>query len=271
MTTVDPLTLFEVGAGSPGSTDAAPTLNPEMASRLLSRAVMDERGCWLWTGGKNDSGYGMVGFRLNGKQPYVHRLAYELFVGPIPADHQVDHLCRVRHCLNPAHLEVVTLGENVRRGESPAHISRRRDVCQRGHSLTDAANVYVKPDGRRSCRACRALYRDGYGGPHPTSDLPLDAAVRLGDPDTSAEAARQVAEFGENDRGRILAALRDLGGEATTDQLREELARQGIHRERNSLSRRISDLRDRGLVVDSGRRSTKSNGRPVIVWKVTGR
>ena len=67
-------------------------------------------GCWEWTGHVNNAGYGRV------KNDYAHRLAYEMFVGPIPDGADLDHLCRRRSCVNPAHLEPVTRSENVRRG-----------------------------------------------------------------------------------------------------------------------------------------------------------
>src|SRR5690348_3625220 len=68
--------------------------------------------CWIWTGSLNTSGYGIL--RI-GKTTSVHRFAYELLVGPIGEGLQLDHVCCVRHCVNPAHLEPVTAAENMRR------------------------------------------------------------------------------------------------------------------------------------------------------------
>ena len=72
--------------------------------------------CWLWTSAKNIDGYGI--FRINGKNILSHRLSYELYIGKIPEGLQIDHLCRVRDCVNPDHLDPVTQAENIRRGLS---------------------------------------------------------------------------------------------------------------------------------------------------------
>lgn len=69
--------------------------------------------CWLFTGAHNGTGYCVI--RANGKSTYVHRYSHELHKGQIPEGLQIDHLCRVRNCVNPAHLEAVTFEENMRR------------------------------------------------------------------------------------------------------------------------------------------------------------
>jgi len=99
-------------------------------------------GCWLWLGRIAENGYG----RYSGK--LAHRMMYELIVGPIPPDFDLDHLCRVRGCVNPDHLEPVTGDENARRAAlAITH-------CKRGHSYT-AENTYHRPTtGHRDCRAC---------------------------------------------------------------------------------------------------------------------
>ena len=85
-------------------------------SRLMERIRVDyETGCWLFTGPLNGSGYVIVpGFAS--KSERGHRLTYRFFRGPIPEGLMLDHLCRMRHCLNPWHLEPVTQRENVQRG-----------------------------------------------------------------------------------------------------------------------------------------------------------
>lgn len=101
----------------------------------------------------------------------------------------------------------------------------------------------------------------------------LDDPVRASDPDTSAAAAAHVRDTAGNDRLAVMDALHRLGGRATTDQIRAELARRGINRPRNCVASRISQLqKDRygARLADSGDRATMAAGRPpVIVWTVT--
>lgn len=107
--------------------------------------------CWLWNAATDKAGYGVVNLG-GGKVNRAHRVAYELLVGPIPAGLHLDHLCRVRRCLNPDHLEPVTPRVNMARGFAPMAIAARTLTCKRGHSLQDA---YLRPDnGGRQCRAC---------------------------------------------------------------------------------------------------------------------
>jgi len=110
--------------------------------------------CWLWTGAEGVRGYGNL--YVNGKFRAAHRLAYELLVGPIPEQLHLDHLCRIRMCVNPDHLEPVTPHENVMRGMSPAAIAVRENKCQRGHEFTPENTIRVGTQGRRrrQCRTC---------------------------------------------------------------------------------------------------------------------
>lgn len=113
-------------------------------------------GCWLWERGMTTAGYGIT--RLTGKLEYAHRISYEAFVGPIPSDCEIDHKCRQRGCVNPAHLEAVTHHENVKRGGAATR--SRRPFCGRGHSFEDA---YIRPNGSRVCRSCLAIRMKRYG------------------------------------------------------------------------------------------------------------
>lgn len=102
--------------------------------------------CWLWKGGRRNHGYG--GFTISQHKYQAHRVAYELLVGPIPDGLTLDHLCRVRLCVNPDHLEPVTNKENVRRG-------LWKILCKRGHPLSEARHS-INKNGNvvRVCRHC---------------------------------------------------------------------------------------------------------------------
>ena len=110
-------------------------------------------GCWVWMASSSDDGYGQ--FWSEEKMVRAHRYAYERWVGPIPEGLTIDHLCRVRHCVNPDHLEAVTNRENILRGETIAAAYAARTHCLQGHPY-DEENTYVPPrGGRRECRTCR--------------------------------------------------------------------------------------------------------------------
>jgi len=115
--------------------------------------------CWLWTGPRQETdGYGR--FTYAGERGYAHRLAYELFIGPIPESLVIDHLCRTPLCCNPEHLEPVTDKVNVARGESPPARAMRYMQCKRGHPYTPE-NTMTKTDKRgtvaHECRTCRKM------------------------------------------------------------------------------------------------------------------
>lgn len=111
--------------------------------------------CWLWAGTLRPDGYGRFG--VDGQDYYAHRWAYQLLIGPIPEGLTLDHLCRVRHCVNPEHLEPVTNAENVRRGEGITARQSRQDRCLRGHLYAQHGAVTKK--GWRQCRACQRLWQ----------------------------------------------------------------------------------------------------------------
>lgn len=135
-------TMPQAAAGEPPRRIVGP-----VEVRLAARLAEDENGCHVWTGARSPSGYGHIA--IGGRVRNVHRVAYELHVGPIPPGLVLDHLCRNRACANPAHLEPVTSGENTRRGE-PA----QRTHCPRGHAY-DETNTYRTRTGGRACRACK--------------------------------------------------------------------------------------------------------------------
>lgn len=107
--------------------------------------------CWLWKAWVEKNGYGR--FWLDGRQHGAHRIAYELFKGPIPDGLEIDHLCRVKHCVNPEHLEPVTTAENIRRmtRHRTPYQSLRRE-CPNGHPYEE--NTATRTEGRR-CLTCK--------------------------------------------------------------------------------------------------------------------
>lgn len=130
-----------------------PDAKPE--TRFMAQVREDENGCWLWTGPRkrspNGVQYGCT--RHEGRTVAAHRLAWELFRGPIPEGLQIDHLCRVTRCVNPDHLEPVTPRENVLRGEGVAAVNARKTECIRGHAFTPE-NTIIHCGGKRACRTC---------------------------------------------------------------------------------------------------------------------
>ena len=123
---------------------------PLTLDRLLAKVSRNAEGCWLWTGWINDNGYGeIISF---GKKIRAHRAMYQLVVGLIPEELVLDHLCRVRHCVNPEHLEAVTHQQNILRGVGAAAINAKKTQCPQGHLLR-GTNVLRRKKGRE-CRTC---------------------------------------------------------------------------------------------------------------------
>lgn len=107
-------------------------------------------GCWLWTGVTVRHGYGII--QRDGKYHCAHRYVYEYERGPIPEGLTLDHLCRVRSCVNPAHLEPVDLRTNTLRGEGITAQNARKTECPRGHSYSWTTDG--KGGRRRYCYPC---------------------------------------------------------------------------------------------------------------------
>lgn len=121
--------------------------------RFMEKVAKQSDGCWLWTGTVPKNGYGRFGIGV-GQSTWAHRASWLLFRGPIPMDRELDHLCRVRRCVNPAHLEPVTHLENVRRG-----VAARGPFCKRGlHDLS----VSGSRNSKGACRLCANAHMRGY-------------------------------------------------------------------------------------------------------------
>lgn len=137
--------------------DAATRLREAATVRGLQcfwEKVDDSAGpekCWLWTAHTSDGGYGR--FTFDGHTTVAHRLAYEALVGAIPEGLVLDHLCRVRNCVNPAHLEPVTTRENNLRAFGWAGINARKVRCPKGYEY------FINSQGNRECRTCSLARR----------------------------------------------------------------------------------------------------------------
>lgn len=109
--------------------------------------------CWLWKGYVAPNGYGRFYAVVSPKKRQsAHRWLYEFVYGALPTNVQLDHLCRVRSCVNLDHLEPVTAAENIRRGET-GKWQRDKTHCPQGHEYTDA-NTIRDGRGHRKCRTC---------------------------------------------------------------------------------------------------------------------
>lgn len=129
--------------------------------RFAEKIALTDTGCIVWTGGISTSGYGTIW--VNGRNVLVHRWAYQhVFDRSIPDGLHLDHLCRVRSCVNPDHLEPVTCRENILRGEGSAAERAKRTHCPAGHPYS-GPNLYVPPGTReRHCRKCAVARTRAY-------------------------------------------------------------------------------------------------------------
>jgi len=107
--------------------------------------------CWQWCGEILNNGYGRMTYMHS--RFMAHRWSYEYFNGPIQDGMQIDHLCRVRRCVNPKHLEQVTCSENLARGNTVNAINRKKTHCIRNHEFTEI-NTGIDFRGDRYCREC---------------------------------------------------------------------------------------------------------------------
>src|SRR2546428_7162309 len=115
---------------------------------VAPKIARKENGCWEWIGCLDAHGYGAIGF--NGKTIKAHRFFYELFVGSLNHDLTIDHLCKNKRCVNPEHLEQVTLSINISRAA--------KTHCKRGHAFTEENTLMLeRRGGERVCRECNKV------------------------------------------------------------------------------------------------------------------
>lgn len=137
-----------------------------ISQRLESRIErIPDAGCWIWTGAIDNSGYARISVDYKNRQ--AHRVSFELAKGKIPDGLQIDHLCKVKACVNPNHLEAVTQQENLSRCDNHAKgkFNRLKTHCKNGHEYTDD-NIYVHKYFRygrmqqgRFCKTCHNARR----------------------------------------------------------------------------------------------------------------
>lgn len=126
--------------------------HPSVIRRFESKITQGDGGCWLWTAGKSHNGYGEIA--VFGRTMKAHRWSYEYHVALIPDGLVIDHLCRIRACCNPWHLEPVTGLVNAARGDNAM-----RTACIHGHPYTEENTAWepqrARPDRmKRECREC---------------------------------------------------------------------------------------------------------------------
>jgi hypothetical protein len=138
-----------------GKRGYAPT---PLLDRISTKYEIDEEtGCWLWTASLDSHGYGQIGSGgSGGKLLRAHRAVWLETVGPLEDGEILDHLCSVRRCINPDHLEPVSLGENNRRGNGWGGRNAKKSHCPQGHEFTEH-NTY-KYGTTRQCRECARAY-----------------------------------------------------------------------------------------------------------------
>ncbi len=133
------------------------TLSDRDRARFSRKHHVTNTGCWEWDGSLfQRTGYGVFSVKyLDGvwKSTTAHRVSYRLHKGEIPATFDIDHLCRNRKCVNPAHLEAVSRQWNFLRGAHETAMLVAMNRCPEGHEFTEA-NTYTRKSGKRECRAC---------------------------------------------------------------------------------------------------------------------
>lgn len=138
-------------------TEAKPSAGEKAEKRFWSR-VNKGPECWLWVGGKGSAGYGQ--FYFEGRLQMAHRISWAWQNGRIEKGLVIDHTCRVRACVNPSHLRVVTQQVNGRENTSSPHVALwKANKCAKGHELTEDNAYLTREKGimRKRCRECNRI------------------------------------------------------------------------------------------------------------------
>jgi hypothetical protein len=131
---------------------------PPVTERFMSKIDFrsSDKGCWIWKGNidRPNTPFAYGRFWYNRTTVMAHRFSFEI-IGKrvIPADYQIDHLCKNSLCVKPEHLEAVSQKENSNRSNNPMAINSRKTHCLNGHELVDE-NLYIASDGHRKCYTC---------------------------------------------------------------------------------------------------------------------
>lgn len=133
-------------------------MQAELQDRIRKNVQIDGNGCWIWQLRVTPTGYGQISYTPIRGQSMItgaHRVSYIAFVGIISENLQIDHLCKVRNCVNPKHLEAVTSQENIRRSNARYKQQQARTHCPKGHEYTEDNMYKYKTRAGGICRNCK--------------------------------------------------------------------------------------------------------------------
>lgn len=120
---------------------------------FMNKVHKDDNDCWIWKGYIDKDGYGTFSYRS--KEMRAHRWSYMHFVGSLDNNLTIDHICNVRACVNPKHLQQIPIKDNILRGSGPSARNAKKTHCRHGHAFAD--NNVVHDKKQRRCRECSRL------------------------------------------------------------------------------------------------------------------
>ncbi len=132
-------------------------MKKSLSLKRLDSLVGNQKECWEWQWSRAGRGLLYGSALWNGKQTTAHRVAYQYWVGNIPKDMTVDHICRNTLCVNPQHLQILSRADNTMAGTCPPAINARKTECKRGHTFDG-----VHTNGGRYCKTCQKVHRANY-------------------------------------------------------------------------------------------------------------